>query len=45
MTEHKPFWRDGILWVYSEYYKSYIANYCPYHHLHLGMTGIKEVVE
>ena len=27
MTEKQPFWKNNILWVWSEYYNSYIANY------------------
>lgn len=35
MTDKKPFWKNGILYVYSEYYKRYVANYCPSHYLSL----------
>jgi hypothetical protein len=37
MTEKKPFWKDRILWTYSEYYKAYIATYAVNHYLSLAM--------
>lgn len=27
MTEKEPFWKGNILYVWSDYYQSYIANY------------------
>ena len=42
MTEKSPIWKNGILYVWSDYYKHYIANYCPSHYLHLGMRSEKD---
>lgn len=38
MTEKQPswLWIDNILWVWSEYYGRYVANYSPSHYLELG---------
>ena len=41
MTEKPPIWKNGILYVWSKYYKSYIANYCPSHYWQLGI-GLKD---
>ena len=40
MTEKQPVWKDGILWVWSEHYQRYIANYAPSHYLTLAMRGV-----
>ena len=43
MTEKQPVWKDGILWVWNDLYKRYVANYClPIHQIiGSGMT-VKE---
>ena len=40
MTEKQPVWKDGTLWVWSDLYKRYVANYClPIHQIiGSGMT-------
>lgn len=38
MNGKPPIWKDGVLWVWSEYLKSYIANYCPSHYWDIGMS-------
>ena len=32
----EPIWKDGILWVWSEYYNSYVANYSPLHYWNIN---------
>ena len=41
MAEKPPMWKNGILYVWSKYHKSYIANYCPSHYWQLGI-GLKK---
>ena len=38
----ESYWRNGVLWIYSEYYKGYIANYTPSHYLQLSMVAIED---
>lgn len=40
MTEKQPVWKYGMLWVWSDYYKRYVANYVlPLHRIMCsGMT-------
>lgn len=45
MTKNPPIWKNGIVWTYSEHYKRYIANYTPWHYLHLAMVKKKGDVE
>jgi len=37
MNDKPPIWKDGVLWVWSEYSKSYIANSCPSHYRDIGV--------
>jgi len=36
MNDKKPFWKNGVLYVWSDYYNHYIANHCPLHFFMIG---------
>lgn len=36
MTDKKPFWKNGVLYVWSDYHNRYIANHCPSHSFMIG---------
>ena len=43
MTKKQPVWKDGVLYVWSEYYKSYVANYVlPIHQIMCSGMSIGE---
>ena len=43
MTEKQPVWKDNILYVWSDLYKSYVANYVlPIHQIMRSKMSIDE---
>lgn len=38
MNDKKPFWKNQILYVWSEYFDCYVANYSPSHYMLLGLS-------
>lgn len=43
MTEKQPFWKGNVLYVWSDYYNSYVANYSiPIHQIHYFGVSIEE---
>ena len=45
MTDKKPFWKDGILWVWCDCYHSYIANYCHSRSINNGICWGEKINE
>lgn len=40
--DKKPFWKNKVLYVWSDYYNTYVANYAPSHYMLLGSRGIED---
>ena len=43
MTEKQPVWKGNVLYVWSDYHNSYVANYSvPIHQIHHFGVSIEE---
>lgn len=43
MTEKQSVWKGGVLYVWSEYYKAYVANYVlPIHQIMCSKRSVEE---